>query len=61
MNWCPIQEGGGTKISVTEAGWIGNPIFRFLSRFVCGYYGTLDGYLKALGKRFGEAVQPAHS
>ena len=52
---------GGTKISVTEAGWIGNPIFRFLSRFVFGYYGTLDGYLKALGKHFGEEVQPAHS
>jgi len=57
----PDAGGGGTKISVTEAGWIGNPIFRFLSRFVFGYYGTLDGYLKALGKQFGEAVQPAHS
>ncbi|MGE5802560.1 MAG: SRPBCC family protein [Gemmatimonadota bacterium] len=57
----PDSGGGGTRISVTEAGWIGNPIFRFLSRFVFGYYGTLDGYLKALGQRFGEAVQPAHS
>jgi uncharacterized protein YndB with AHSA1/START domain len=54
-------DSGGTKISVTEAGWIGNPIFRFLSRFVFGYYSSLDGYLKALGKRFGEAVRPAHS
>lgn len=53
--------GGGTKISVTEAGWIGNPIFRFLSRFVFGYYGSLDGYLKALGQRFGEEVRPVHS
>jgi len=56
-----VPDAGGTKISVTEGGWIGNPIFRFLSRFVFGYYGTLDGYLKALGKHFGEAVQPAHS
>ncbi|HXO84909.1 MAG TPA: SRPBCC family protein [Gemmatimonadales bacterium] len=55
------DSGGATKISVTEAGWIGNPIFRFLSRFVFGYYGSLDGYLKALGKHFGETVQPAHS
>jgi uncharacterized protein YndB with AHSA1/START domain len=54
-------DSGGTRISVTEAGWIGNPIFRFLSRFVFGYYGSLDGYLTALGKRFGEAVRPAHS
>ena len=54
-------DSGGTRISVTEAGWIGNPIFRFLSRFVFGYHGTLDGYLKALGKRFGEEVRPVHS
>lgn len=56
-----VPESGGTRISVTEAGWIGNPIFRFLSRFVFGYYGTLDGYLKALGKRFGEDMRPVHS
>lgn len=55
------DSGAGTKVSVTEAGWIGNPIFRTLSRFVFGYYGSLDGYLKALGKRFGETVEPVHS
>lgn len=54
-------DSGGTRISVTESGWIGNPIFRFLSRFVFGYYGSLDGYLKALGKKFGEGVTPIHS
>lgn len=53
--------GGGTRISVTETGWIANPIFRFMSRFLFGYYGSLDGYLKALGTRFGESVTPAHS
>lgn len=52
---------GGTRISVTEAGWIANPIFRFMSRFLFGYYGSLDGYLKHLGKRFGEDVIPEHS
>ena len=54
-------DSGGTRISVTETGWIGNPVFRFMSRVLFGYYGTLDGYLKALGKRYGEAVTPAHS
>jgi uncharacterized protein YndB with AHSA1/START domain len=54
-------DGGGTRISVTEAGWISNPIFRFMSRFLFGYYGSLDKYLKALGTRFGETVQPVHS
>jgi uncharacterized protein YndB with AHSA1/START domain len=52
---------GGTRITVTEAGWISNPIFRFMSKFLFGYYGSLDGYLKALGKRYGEAVTPVHS
>jgi len=56
-----IPEAGGTRISVTEAGWIGNPIFRFMSRFLFGYYGSLDSFLKALGRRFGESVQPTHS
>jgi uncharacterized protein YndB with AHSA1/START domain len=54
-------DSAGTRVSITEDGWIGNPIFRFVSRFVFGYYGSLDGYLKALGKRFGEEVKPAHS
>jgi len=54
-------ESGGTRLSVTEAGWIANSIFRFMSRFLFGYYGSLDGYLKALGKKYGETVTPAHS
>jgi len=51
----------GTRISVTETGWISNPMFRFMSRFLFGYYGSLDKYLEALGKRFGETVQTTHS
>jgi uncharacterized protein YndB with AHSA1/START domain len=54
-------EGGGTRISITEAGWITNPIFRFLSRFVFGYYGSLDGYLRALAKHYGGTAAPKHS
>lgn len=54
-------DGNGTDVSVTEVGWIGNPIFRFMSRFLFGYYGSLDNYLKALANRFGETVEPTHS
>lgn len=54
-------ESGGTQVRITEAGWIGNPVFRFLARFFLGYYGSLDGYLKALAKRFGETVRPVHA
>lgn len=51
---------GGTRVTVTEAGWISNPIFRVMARLF-GFYGTLDSYLKALGTRFGETVAPARS
>jgi hypothetical protein len=55
------SEASGTRVTVTETGWVSNPIFRFMSRFLFGYYGSLDKHLKALGKRLGEAVQPTHS
>jgi uncharacterized protein YndB with AHSA1/START domain len=53
-------ESAGTRVSVTEAGWISNPIFRFMSRFLLGYYGSLDKYLQALAARFGEKAHPTH-
>lgn len=46
-------------VTITERGWVSNPIFRFVSKFVMGHYGTLDTYLKALGKKFGTEVFPA--
>lgn len=48
----------GALVTVTERGFVRNPIFRFLARFVFGYSSTLDAYLKALGKKFGEDVSP---
>lgn len=48
----------GSRVTVTEHGWIANPLFRFLSRFVFGYYRTQESYLRALGRNFGETVQP---
>ena len=46
--------GAGSLLNITEAGEVYNPIFRFMSRFVLGYTGTMDAYLKALHKKFGE-------
>jgi len=53
-------EGQGSKLTVTEEGWIANPVFRVLTHFVFGYHGTLDSYLAALGRRFGELATPVH-
>lgn len=50
---------GGTRVTVTETGWIGNPLFRVMAH-LGGLHRSLDGYLVALGARFGERVTPEH-
>ena len=50
----------GSDLRITENGEVYNPIFRFISRFVIGHTATIDGYLKALGKRFGEEIVPSN-
>lgn len=50
--------GQGSELTVTEEGEVHNPIFRFMSRFVFGHHRTIEGYLKALGRRLGEDVHP---
>lgn len=47
---------GGSSLRIREDGEVYNPVFRFLTRFVFGYYGTMDTYLKSLGKKFGEPL-----
>jgi uncharacterized protein YndB with AHSA1/START domain len=51
--------GNGSRVSVTEDGFVDNPFFRVVSRMM-GHLSTLDSYLRALGKRLGETVEPAH-
>ncbi|MFW6202245.1 MAG: DUF4440 domain-containing protein [Gemmatimonadota bacterium] len=48
--------GGGSVVTITEQGEIYSPLFRFFARFVFGYHGTQEAYLRALGERFGEAT-----
>ena len=50
---------GGTRVTLAEEGWIGPPPFRVMSR-VMGYHRSIDGYLVALGKHFGESPVPEH-
>ena len=49
---------GGTRLTVTEEGWIGNPMFRVMGR-VMGLDATIKKYLRSLGRRFGQDVTPA--
>jgi hypothetical protein len=51
-------EAGGTRLEITEAGEVSNILFRFMSRFVFGHAGTMEKYLAALGRKFGQEVSP---
>jgi uncharacterized protein YndB with AHSA1/START domain len=51
---------GGSNVRIHETGKVHNPVFRFVGRFVLGYTKTMDQYLKALGTKFGETVQPVN-
>jgi uncharacterized protein YndB with AHSA1/START domain len=47
-----------SRVTITERGWVSNPIFRFVSRFVMGHTASLEAYLRALGKHFGSEPTP---
>lgn len=49
---------GGCTLTITEDGIVRKPFFRFMSRYVFGYDGTMRRYLRDLGKKLGEKVQP---
>ena len=50
---------GGSTVTVTEDGWVSNPIFRLVSRLM-GHHRTMDDYLTSLASRFGEQMSPQH-
>lgn len=45
---------GGCQLTVTEHGTVGNPFFRFMSKFVFGHTTTMEKYLTSLAGKFGE-------
>src|SRR5262249_51324787 len=46
-------EGGGTRLTITEDGFITNPIFRFLSRTVFSTASSIEKFLADLGAHLG--------
>lgn len=51
-------ENDGTIVRITEHGEVPNVLFRFMSRFIFGHTRTMEDYLRALGRKFGEEVTP---
>ncbi|MGH7645589.1 MAG: SRPBCC family protein [Gemmatimonadales bacterium] len=47
----------GSRVTVTEDGWIGNVLFRTMAQ-VTGLDRSIKQYLVALGGKFGETVEP---
>lgn len=56
--WSISPIDGGCQVQVAEDGFVSNPIFRFVSRFVIGHQATIDAYLKNLGKKLGDEIVP---
>jgi hypothetical protein len=46
----------GSEVRISEDGEIYNVIFRFMARFIFGYTGSIEGFLRDLGKKFDEPV-----
>lgn len=49
--WELAEEGGGTRVTLTERGVVRPPLFRFLSRFVFGHDATMKQVLDGLVQR----------
>jgi len=47
----------GATLRITENGFVTNPVFRFVSRFVLGYTSEIEKYLRSLARKFGEPPQ----
>jgi len=47
-----------SRVTITERGWVSNPLFRFVSRFVMGQTSSMEAYLRSLGKHFGAEPTP---
>jgi len=58
----PAAEGPGrteSTVTITEDGWVANPIFRFMSRLIIGHHATMDALLTQVAQAFNE--EPALS
>jgi uncharacterized protein YndB with AHSA1/START domain len=51
----------GCSLTITEAGEVRHPIFRFISRFVLGHYGVVESFLGDLARRFDEQASITRS
>lgn len=51
-----VPDGGGTRLTITEDGFVTNPVFRLLSRTVFSTTSTIEKFLADLGAHLGVAA-----
>ena len=56
--WQLTPAGSGTELVIVENGVVDNPLYRFMSKYVMGYYEGVETYARDLGRRLGEEVEP---
>jgi uncharacterized protein YndB with AHSA1/START domain len=56
--WELSPEGGGTRLLITEAGFVKNPIFRAVGLVFFKPTATLEAYLRGLAGELGESAAP---
>ncbi|MFN0181283.1 MAG: SRPBCC family protein [Gemmatimonadales bacterium] len=56
--WELAPEGGGTRLTLVEAGFIKSPLFRVMAKLFFEPSETIDAYLRALAKALGETATP---
>jgi hypothetical protein len=52
-----VPETAGTVLTITENGWVSNPVFRLVAKYGFGHHATMDAYLKDLAARFDERAE----
>jgi len=56
--WELEPDGPGTRLTITEAGFVSNPIFRVIAALFMKPTASLDAYLSALAAELGESAVP---
>jgi Polyketide cyclase / dehydrase and lipid transport len=51
------EKNGGSRVTITEYGWVKPPLFRFVSKYLVGHTAMIDEYLKALAKKLGDPAE----
>jgi hypothetical protein len=51
------EKDGGSRVTITEHGWVRPPLYRFVSKYVTGHTYQIDRYLKGLAAKLGEPAQ----